>query len=151
MLLEWRNHPSVRNFMFTQHQISLEEHISWFERASNDPSRFLLIIEEQDNPIGYVQFCKLGSEGVANWGFYVRPNAPKGSGKKICTMALNFAFSTLNIQKICGQAIESNVASVRIHKSLGFTEEHVSQNQCQTEGVYRTLHRFSLCANRWLK
>jgi UDP-4-amino-4,6-dideoxy-N-acetyl-beta-L-altrosamine N-acetyltransferase len=149
MLLEWRNHPDVRKFMFTQHEISLDEHISWFESASKDSSRFLLIIVEQDNPIGYVQFCKLSTEGAADWGFYVRPNAPKGSGRKICTIALNFAFGTLNLQKICGQAIESNVASARIHKSLGFTEEHVVQNQSQTEGVYHNLHRFSLCANSW--
>ena len=33
MVLAWSNHPEVRRFMFTQHEISLEEHTQWFMRA----------------------------------------------------------------------------------------------------------------------
>ena len=75
-LLEWRNHADVRRFMFTQHEISVEEHRNWFYKASQDLSRCLLIVEEAKQAIGYVQFSKVQDGGIADWGFYARPSAP---------------------------------------------------------------------------
>ena len=36
MVLAWRNHPAVRGFMLTQHEISLDEHRQWFARVKLD-------------------------------------------------------------------------------------------------------------------
>ena len=30
-VLRWRNHPSIRRSMLTQHEISLSEHTDWFK------------------------------------------------------------------------------------------------------------------------
>jgi len=149
MLLNWRNHLEVRQFMFTQHEISLDEHLNWFARANQDRSRCLLIVEESDEPIGYVQFNHVSMAGVSDWGFYVRPHAPPGSGTKLGQAALQHAFEKLQLHKVCGQAIETNQASIRFHQKLGFTHEGTLREQQRVDNTYRSVICFGLLAHEW--
>jgi UDP-4-amino-4,6-dideoxy-N-acetyl-beta-L-altrosamine N-acetyltransferase len=149
MVLAWRNHTDVRRFMFTQHKISMEEHRDWFTKATQDPNRRLLIIEENKKAIGYVQFSQVVDGGIAEWGFYANPDAPKGTGRMVGVTALNYAFSFLKLHKVCGQAIEGNQASINFHKRLGFALEGVLRDQQRIEGVYHSLHCFGLLAREW--
>ena len=149
MVLAWRNHPNVRSFMFTQHEISPEEHYDWFMKTNLDLGRSLLIVEEEDQSIGYVQFNRITNGGVADWGFYAKPNAPKGSGYKLGATALKYAFDSLKLHKVCGQTIESNHASIAFHRRLGFVLEGVLRSQQRIEGSYQSLYCFGLLASEW--
>jgi UDP-4-amino-4,6-dideoxy-N-acetyl-beta-L-altrosamine N-acetyltransferase len=149
MVLDWRNHPTVRSYMLTQHEISMPEHRNWFLRVKNDKSHQQLIVLEDAEPIGFVQFNPVRKDGVADWGFYVRPNAPKGSGRKLGFTALRYAFNDLGLHKVCGQAIESNEPSIAFHKMLGFTEEGRLLEQQLIFNKYHTLFLFGLLAKDW--
>ena len=100
MVLTWRNHPSVRSYMLTQHEISLKEHHNWFARLKVDKTRQQLIVLEGDDPLGFVQFNPVSQGGIADWGFYARPDAPKGSGTKLGQAALAHAFKKLGLHKV---------------------------------------------------
>ena len=149
MVLAWRNHPEVRRYMFTQHEISLAEHTQWFMRAVQDNARRLLIVQEQGSPIGYVQFSNVEPGGVADWGFYARPEASKGTGSKLGVLALDHAFGQLKLHKVCGQAIDTNQASIRFHERLGFKREGVLRDQKRMNEQYQTLICFGLLAHEW--
>lgn len=149
MLLNWRNHADVRRFMFTQHEISQEEHQNWFERVNQDDSRCLLIIETSHDPIGYVQFNNVCIGGVSDWGFYTRPNAPSGSGKKLGETALQHAFEKLQLHKVCGQAIDTNEASIRFHRKLGFTHEGTLREHQRIDHSYQDVICFGLLTHEW--
>lgn len=149
MVLAWRNHPEVRRFMFTQHEISKTEHTQWFLRVVQDITRRLLIVQESSSPIGYVQFSNVEPGGVADWGFYARPDATKGTGSKLGELALEHAFCQLKLHKVCGQAIENNQASIRFHERLGFKCEGVLRDQKRIDNTYKTLIYFGLLANEW--
>lgn len=149
LLLAWRNHPEVRRFMFTQHEINLDEHRNWFAKASVDESRRLLIVEDEQQPIGYVQFSNVAEGGVSDWGFYARPDAPKGTGRKLGVAALNHAFGRLGLHKVCGQAIESNHASIAFHQRLGFLLEGVLRDQQRIGDDHHDLHCFGLLSHEW--
>lgn len=149
MVLTWRNHPEVRRFMFTQHEIGLDEHRNWFAKASLDASRRLLIVEEANQALGYVQFSQVAEGDIADWGFYARPDAPKGTGRKLGVTALNHAFGYLRLHKVCGQTIAGNMASIAFHQRLGFTLEGVLRDQKRIDGAYHNLHCFGLLASEW--
>lgn len=149
MILTWRNHPAVRSVMFSQHEISRSEHEAWFERASADPSRRLLVVEDGDGPFGFVQFDAVVENGVADWGFYARPDAPRGSGRRLGAAALDHAFAALNLHKVCGQAIATNDASITLHRKLGFTEEGVLRDQKYVNGSYYSLVCFGMLKQEW--
>jgi UDP-4-amino-4,6-dideoxy-N-acetyl-beta-L-altrosamine N-acetyltransferase len=149
MILRWRNHPSVRSFMLTQHEISPDEHAQWFASASTDSHQHLLIVEDATVPIGYVQFKNVSINGVSEWGFYTSPDAPKGSGKKLGKAALSYAFETLKLHKVVGQAFEFNLASMRFHEHLGFKHEGLLREHYLSEGRYHSLVCYGLLRREW--
>lgn len=150
MLLAWRNHPSIRAFMLTRHEIAPAEHSAWFERSSADETRRLLIVEDRAEPVGYVQFANVAAGGIADWGFYARPEAPKGTGQKLGSAALTYGFETLALHKVCGQALASNAASIALHERLGFAREGVLRDQHRIEDTYYSLVCFGLLKREWL-
>ena len=149
MVLAWRNHPTVRSYMLTQHEISMEEHSNWFARVKEDKTRQQLIVLDGADPLGFVQFNPVCQGGTADWGFYARPGASKGSGTKLGQAALAHAFKKLGLHKVCGQAIESNVASIAFHQKLGFTEEGRLREQQRIANHYQSLFCFGLLAKDW--
>jgi len=149
MVRSWRNHPDVRCHMLTQHEISAEEHAQWFGRVQQDPQRHVVLVHEQQQPLGLVHFTPVNPHGVVDWGFYLTPQAPKGSGSKLARMALNYAFKQQGWHKVCGQVISINAASRRFHLKMGFTLEGVWRQQVWINREWLSLWCYGLLADDW--
>ena len=150
MILAWRNHPEVRRYMFTQHEISLEEHARWFERSSRDERRRLMIFEADGVACAFVNLAQAGNGDVWDWGFYVAPGSPRGTGRRLGRASLHEAFSTLKIHKLCGQVIAGNERSVRFHEALGFVREGELREQQLDGQEYRNVICFGLLRSEYL-
>lgn len=149
LVLRWRNHPDVRRYMYTQHEIGAAEHAAWFERSQRDRGRHLLIAEERGRPVGFVSFKETEPGRVAEWGFYAAPDAPKGTGRRLGAAALDYAFDTLGFHKVCGQVLESNERSIVLHRALGFSAEGTSCAPCPVNERRQTVFCFGLLAGEW--
>lgn len=149
MVLSWRNHESVRAFMYTQHEISPDEHARWFERADKDPVRHLLVYEENSIPCGFINFAGSGNFRNAVWGFYAVPNAPKGAGRRMGQAALNYGFESAGFHKITGEALAHNEKSIRFHLVLGFRQEGVLREHFFDGGQYHDVVCLGLLASEW--
>ncbi len=148
-VLAWRNHLEVRRYMYTQHEISLEEHKHWFSRASQDPETHLLVFEIAGIPLGFVSIQRISSGGVADWGFYAAPEAPKGTGHALGQAAVRFAFEAIGLHKLCGRAFSFNERSIRLHLNLGFQHEGVLRQQHYDGQHYHDIVHFGLLAKEW--
>lgn len=148
-VLCWRNHPKIRQYMYSQHEISLEEHSRWFLQASRDTSRHLLIFEMDAIPVGFVNIYPVAPDGIADWGFYAAPDAPRGTGRALGRATLCYAFETKGLHKICGQALAHNSRSIRFHLGFGFQREGVLREQHYDGRRYHDVVCFGLLANEW--
>lgn len=148
-VLQWRNHPEVRRFMYTQHEISPDEHRGWFERSKGHAQRHLLIYEQDAVPLGFLNIQQTGAGGIADWGFYVAPDSPQGTGRRLGEVALTHAFSRLGLHKICAQALSFNERSFRFHRALGFTQEGILRQQHFDGQHYHDVVCFGLLASEW--
>ena len=135
--------------MYTQHEISLPEHALWFARVSQDPERHLLVFEIDKSPLGFINIHQIASGGIADWGFYAAPDAPKGTGRALGQAALHHAFETLALHKLCGQALAFNERSIRFHLNLGFQREGVLRQQHYDDQQYHDVVCFGLLASEW--
>jgi len=148
-VLVWRNHPDVRRHMYTQHEITLNEHQLWFGRALQNPRKHLLIFEWREQPLGFINFSELAIGGIADWGFYAAPDAPKGSGRRLGHAALDHAFTELKLHKVCGQALAYNKRSIHFHQSLGFQQEGMLRDQHFDGERYHHVMCFGLLRHEW--
>lgn len=151
MVLSWRNHPSVRSMMFDSLIIEMDEHRGWFDRTSQDATRRLLIVEADENPVGFVQLDGVEPGGVSDWGFYARPEAPAGTGRLLGRIALDYAFNELDLHKICGRVLAVNQPSVGLHKRLGFRQEGELREHHRMDGIWRSVLCFGLLRQEWKK
>lgn len=148
-VLAWRNHSEVRRYMYSQHEISVEEHAQWFARASQDPEKHLLMFEINMTPRGFINIHQIASGGIADWGFYLAPDAPKGTGLALGQAALKYAFKVVSVNKLCGQALAFNERSIRFHLNLGFQREGVLRQQHFDGQQYHDVVCFGILAQEW--
>ncbi|HET9822498.1 MAG TPA: UDP-4-amino-4,6-dideoxy-N-acetyl-beta-L-altrosamine N-acetyltransferase [Burkholderiaceae bacterium] len=145
----WRNAPGVREASFQRHEVGADEHRAWFERASVDATRRLWLFERDGHPAGFVQFSGVAREGVAEWGFYAAPDAPRGTGRQLCRAALQRVFGEERVHKVCGRTLHGNLASHRLHVALGFHEEGVLREHHHDGTAWRDVHCFGLLRREW--
>ncbi|AVD86525.1 MULTISPECIES: UDP-4-amino-4,6-dideoxy-N-acetyl-beta-L-altrosamine N-acetyltransferase [Pseudomonas] len=149
IVLTWRNHPEVRRYMYTQHEISMEEHARWFENSQKNQSRHLMIFELDEKPAGFVNLTEATKGHLADWGFYLAPDAPRGTGRLLGETALRYAFCQLGLHKVCGQALSFNERSIRFHLALGFQEEGALRDQHFDGAQYHDVIHFGLLQPEW--
>ena len=148
-VLQWRNHADIRRYMYTTHEIGLEEHRSWFADVSKNPAVNLLIYEHHEKACGFVNITRGRCPQVADWGFYLAPDAPKGTGRSLGKQALVYAFDELALHKVCGQALGFNERSIAFHKALGFTEEGRLRDQHFDGATFHDVVCFGLLEHEW--
>lgn len=149
-VLSWRNHPEVRRYMYTQQEIAEADHRRWFEAASQDALRHLLIFEVHGEPLGYVNLTETLHGRFADWGFYLAPNAARGTGSQLGAAVLGYAFDTLGLHKLCGEVLGFNERSAQFHEKLGFLKEGVLRQQHFDGNSYHDVIRYGLLAAEWM-
>lgn len=151
LVLKWRNSEHVRAHMFTDHQISEEEHYDWFERNRDRAS--LHVFVQSEKLLGVVNVTDIDKQsGRASWGFYLgEKNLPKGTGFVMGYLALNFIFDELEIRKLCSEILISNKISLKFHKKLGFGKEGRFYDHVFKNNAYQDVIFMALFAQDWRK
>jgi len=149
-VLSWRNSPKVRFHMYTQHEITLDEHLLWWERVRVSPKIESYIYERKGHPAGYVAFSEIDSRShTATWGFYTAPDAPRGSGSMMTFLAMDKAFDLLGLRKLNAEVLSRNVASIKLHEGFGFQPEGFFRSHVMVGDALDDVHRLALFNEVW--
>lgn len=149
LVFDWRNCTSVRKYMFNSNPLEPDHHLTWFEKTQQNLRKHPLLVCQNERPFGFVQFNVSDCGAVADWGFYVDPNGPKGQGAILGRAALNFGFNDLSLNRICAQVLASNPRSLAFHAKLGFTLEGVLRSHHLAVTGYQDVHLFGISSNEW--
>jgi UDP-4-amino-4,6-dideoxy-N-acetyl-beta-L-altrosamine N-acetyltransferase len=151
LILQWRNAPPVRRAMYNHHEISLEEHLAWYERLKGDDTRqWHLFQDETGEPQGVVYFKDINrKQQTAFWGFYARPDARTGKGLSILVNALDYAFMGLDLHKLNAEVLKDNPRSLNLHKKVGFIEEGRFREQHLVGNDRIDIIRLGLLVSEW--
>lgn len=149
LVYKWRNDVRVREYMFNSDEINEIDHKVWFENSVNDPSRHLLLACRDSKPFGFAQFKISVCKTVADWGFYVDPNGPKGQGAILGNCVLEYGFEEIGLRRVYAEVLESNGRSLSLHTRLGFTCEGILRNHYEKNGIYLNVSMFGLLSSEW--
>ena len=148
---KWRNDSRIRQYMFNPNPIHPDDHNAWFEKSSQDLKCQLLLVVRGDVPFGFAQFNLSICKTVADWGFYLDPDGPKGRGSALGHAVLSFGFGDLQLHRITGAVLNENLRSIAFHKRLGFTHEGVLRSHHLVKYRHQDVHLFGLLSNEWSK
>lgn len=127
-LMVWRNLPEVSAYMYTDHQISAEEHNAWFDQAMKDPTRRYWIIVCDGEDVGLANAIDIDEKNSrCYWAFYISsPNVRgKGVGSFVEYSVLKYVFEELKLNKLCCEVLGFNEAVVNMHQRFGFKQEGI--------------------------
>jgi UDP-4-amino-4,6-dideoxy-N-acetyl-beta-L-altrosamine N-acetyltransferase len=152
-ILKWRNQKVNRKVMFTSHLISQEEHLAWWENASIDEKRIVLIFEFEGLECGVVNFFDIDvATKSAHWGFFL--NSDELTKKDLLFRAWSklesdtivYAKAILGVERLICETLEKNKAVLAMHEKFGFnristyddTSENESKRTVRMEMVFRS-------------
>lgn len=118
MILEWRNHPLIREVMYNKQHIQLKDHLSFIESLNSNLTKKYFLVKENDKYIGVIDFININRKD-AELGIYTNPNL-KGYGRKLLETLCNYAFKKLHLKKIYAEVYISNIKAIKLYEEFNF-------------------------------
>jgi UDP-4-amino-4,6-dideoxy-N-acetyl-beta-L-altrosamine N-acetyltransferase len=120
-----RNSQAVREYMYSDHEISREEHAAWLARLAGDDSQRVMTVGCQGQVVGLVSLSAISArDKTASWAFYLSAQVQgMGIGGVVEFKLLELAFNELGLEKLNCEVLASNMKVVTMHQKFGFQIE----------------------------
>lgn len=129
--LSWLNDPEVTRYTTTGLFPQTKEKLrAFYQKISSDPTAVYFAIADKKTHahIGNVKLDKIDwINRRCEFGILIGEKRywGKGIGKEATRLAVEYAFTKLNLNKVCLSVVETNVAAVKCYRSVGFKQEGV--------------------------
>lgn len=146
-----RNQPQVRRFMYTEHEISAQEHQAWLASLAGNGRQSVYVVMVDDIPRGVVSLNAINPlHRSADWAFYLDSELQgKGLGSQVECWLLDHAFTDVGLAKLNCEVLASNPAVVRLHQKFGFTVEGVRRQNVCKDGERLDVMLLGITAEEW--
>jgi len=151
-LFTWRNSADVAPFMYTDHQISVEEHNHWFDRLGQNPSRLYWIICLDGEPVGLANFADIDPQNRRSaWAYYLASPRVRGLGvgSFVEFWMIEYAFGVLHLEKLWCEVLRTNEAVWKLHQLYGFQQEALFRSHVVKGGQPQDVVGLGLLAEDW--
>ena len=142
----WRNNEDVNKYMYTNHQISKEEHQGWIEKLKKEDSTKAWIIKYENKPVGLAQLSKIDYENkTTEWGFYIADESirGKGIGSAALYKLMEYVFDEMNFDKMHTKVLENNPTALKLYEKFGFKKERELKEKL--ERTDKQINIFIMC------
>jgi UDP-4-amino-4,6-dideoxy-N-acetyl-beta-L-altrosamine N-acetyltransferase len=150
LMRSWRNAPSVRAHMYTRHEISAEEHHTWWERTQQKLDQQYFMHEFSGKAAGIVGFSSIDHiNGNCSWAFYAAPDSAKGTGPRMEMLAVDYAFCDLKMHKLYCEVLSFNTAVIKLHQKFGFKVEGIFREHHRENNTFVDIYRLGILSVEW--
>jgi len=151
-LLRWRNLPQVARHMYTEHEISADEHAAWFERALADLTRRYWIIVADGSDVGLANLYDISmTHRRCSWAFYIGDAdvRGKGIGTFVEYSVLSSVFDRLELNRLCCEVLAENEPVWRMHLKCGFMLEGKYRRHIRKGTSYHDVIALAMLRDDW--
>ncbi len=150
------NHPEARQSLYYAFPVGREEILERIKQKEKDPSTIYLIICTRDDskPIGSSAFVRIDWIGRMAT-FYItiaeKQNWDKGYGKETTQLMVDYAFETLNLNRVQLHVSKENERAVNIYEKIGFIKEGVLREAMYFDNRYVDFYLMGILKTDWEK
>jgi UDP-4-amino-4,6-dideoxy-N-acetyl-beta-L-altrosamine N-acetyltransferase len=151
-LRDIRNQVSVRNAMFTTHEISIDEHRSWLTSLEKESNKVVLIVLVDGEVSGSLSLVlRVNSRDDHSWAFYLDEKVRGGLGAAIEFFTLDLVFSGLMSNRLICEVLSNNTSVLSLHSKFGFEEVSRQSLAGSLNKQEREVSLLALEKNNWLE
>lgn len=122
LLWHWANDPDVRRFSFSPENIRLRSHTEWFRRKIASASSRIYVIERAGAPVGQVRYDRVSPDEAEIDISIAAEHRGQGYGPLALELTGDRALKELEVHRVVGIVVESNVGSCAAFQKAGFVE-----------------------------
>lgn len=140
------NNASVMRYWFEEPYEAFVELSDLYDKHIHDQLERRFIIENEGTKIGLIELVEINYiHRRAEIGIIIDPAfQDKGYATKATNLAMDYAFSVLNLYKVYLIVDKENTKALHIYKKLGFHIEGDLVDEFFINGKYRTVIRMSI-------
>ena len=151
-LLSWRNRPEVARWMYSDQQISPEDHARWFAAAMVDPRRRYWVIEADGAPVGLANLYDIAPDHRrCAWAYYLAEPSTRGQGigAFVEFWVLDHVFGAMKMNKLWCEVLIDNEPVWKLHEGYGVTREALFRSQVIKNGAPCVVVGLGYLASDW--
>lgn len=129
-IVKWRNAPSVKKYLYSQDELTAEQHRNYFHTyITTGKVKQFIISENHDgecHDIGTSFIKNIDTHSnKAEFGIFIGEENVRGKGYgTIATkLTVDYAFDVLKLNRLYLTVFSDNVAAIKAYKNCGFTIE----------------------------
>jgi UDP-4-amino-4,6-dideoxy-N-acetyl-beta-L-altrosamine N-acetyltransferase len=123
MILTWRNHDNVKEYMYHTNDISEAEHFGFIKALETREDRRYFLVQNEGIDIGVIDFNDI-SQSSAIMGLYANPLLhQKGIGSLLMEAIVTYAFETLKVHILKAEVFENNAKAKALYEKFGFCKK----------------------------
>lgn len=152
-VLDWRNSERVHSKMLTNHQITWEEHVAWFERHETDTPSHALVFEHDGRPIGYAGYTEFdeAQQSCSPSAYLGETEAvPMDAGLTLFYECLAYAFDELGMERVETSVFADNRKAIKIDEFLGY-QRLPGEISYEKQGERKNAYRYAMTKEDWEK
>lgn len=150
-ILEIRNEIPIRKNMYTDHEISRDEHFGWIDRLRDrEDIKFFAVLFDGEI-VGGVSLSNINTAHKrADWAFYLSESTHgRGIGAALEYKFVSLAFDQFEIEKLNCEVISFNDRVVKLHQRFGFKIEGVRRHHVIRDGQTCDAILLGITAAEW--
>lgn len=154
MIARIENHPDPRQSLFYALPTTLEQQREKINKLIGDHTsiHFTICRTEDEEPVGQTALLRIdwvGRMAIFYIGIADKINRNRGYGKETTALILEYAFNTLNLNRIQLHVAVENEAAVNVYKKTGFVIEGTLREAMYHEGRYCDFYVMGILRRDW--
>ena len=122
MIIYWRNHTSIKQWMYNNNDITLENHLAFIESLNNSMDKLYFVVKQDNKYIGVIDFTEIDNFEIY-FGLYANPNVKiAGIGRILEKICIDYAFNILKKDTLKLEVFSDNIQVRNLHKKFNFKE-----------------------------
>src|SRR5690625_5138626 len=140
------NNPKIMNYWFEEAHLSYEKLEENYNKTKDDHHTRQFILHNGTESIGFIALYSINFiHRKAEFAIIIDPKQQgKGYAKTATSLAIDYAFRTLNLNKLYLYVDKDNERAIHVYKQLGFKTEALLQDEYFVDGSYRSAAYMSL-------
>jgi len=153
-ILPWVNDPEVRYNLLLHRPMNLKAEQDFIDRLqqSEDSAAFGIAVRETDRLIGCCGLHKIDYRiRQAAFGIFlgVKEEWGRGYGTEATRLVVEYAFGTLNLNRLWLHVFEDNARGLNAYEKVGFRKEGLLRQDHYREGQYLNTIVMGLLREEW--
>ena len=154
LIVQWRNADAVRSRFIFQEKFTVELHENWMKKKVKTGEVVQFIIEIEDRPVGsvYLRDCDFHNQ-KAEFGIFIGEDDARGRGvgAEAIRQILDYAFYSLNLNKIFLRVFKDNIRAISCYEKAGFKCEGCAREDVIVNNKKCDIVFMSILKEEWSK